>query len=118
MTGEQEDPSADSMASDESGADTSTVTADIPSSVNIQDISMDEGDSMLTAVETPVGLTTPTVSETQDAGTFNITHRSAMDGSIGNDTTTPTGPPIGLSPAPAENTPPSHAQCHASSISP
>jgi hypothetical protein len=106
MTGEQEDPSADSMASDESGADTSTVTADIPSSVNIQDISMDEGDSMLTAVETPVGLTTPTVSETQDAGTFNITHRSAMDGSIGNDAATPTGPPIGLSPAPAENTPP------------
>lgn len=107
MNGEQEDPSADSMASDESGADVSTVTAaDIQSSVNIQDISMDEGDSMLTAVETPVGLTTPTVSETQDAGTFNITHRSAMDGSMGPDATTPTGPPIGLSPAPTENTPP------------
>jgi hypothetical protein len=108
MTGEPEDPSADSMASDESGEPdiAGETTADIQSSVNIQDISMDEGDSMLTAVETPVGLTTPTVSETQDAGTFNITHRSAIDGSIANDATTPTAPPIGLSPAPAEAAPP------------
>lgn len=69
---------------------------------------MDEGDSMLTAVETPLGLTTPTVSEAQDAGTFNITHRSPLDGSLINDATTPTGPTMGLSPAQpiAANTPP------------
>ncbi|RDL39794.1 uncharacterized protein BP5553_04134 [Venustampulla echinocandica] len=96
MVGEAEDPNADSMASDESGeAEISAERAtDMQSPVNIQDISMDEGDSMLTAVETPLGLTTPTVSEAPDAGTFNITHRSAMDGS-----TTPTGPTMGLSPA-------------------
>lgn len=91
----------DSMVSDESGEPdiAGGNTADIQSAVNIQDISMDEGDSMLTAVETPLGLTTPTVSEAQDAGTFNITHRSGIDGSLINDATTPTGPTMGLSPA-------------------
>jgi hypothetical protein len=111
MVGEPEDPNADSMASDESeNADISggSVPEIQSTTVNIQDISMDEGDSMLTAVETPLGLTTPTVSEAQDAGTFNITHRSAIDGSMINDATTPTGPAIGLSPAQttAANTPP------------
>ncbi|KAK6594890.1 MYND finger [Botrytis cinerea] len=88
---------------------TDVSTADIQATnVNIQDVNMDENDSMLTAVETPLGLTTPTVSEAQDAGTFNITHRSAMDGSMINDATTPTGPTIGLSPAQPTtvNTPP------------
>ena len=110
LVGDQEDPNADSMASDESGEpEISAVPADIQTTVNIQDITMDEGDSMLTAVETPLGLTTPTVSEAQDAGTFNITHRSPLDGSLINEATTPTGPTmgIGLSPAqPATNTPP------------
>ena len=110
MVGETEDPNGDSMASDDSGDPEISVgnTADIQSTVNIQDISMDEGDSMLTAVETPLGLTTPTVSEAQDAGTFNITHRSVIDGSLINDATTPTGPAMGLSPAQATaaNTPP------------
>lgn len=110
VVGESEDPNADSMASDESGdPDIAGVNAaDIQSTVGIQDISMDEGDSMLTAVETPLGLTTPTVSEAQDAGTFNITHRSTINGSMINDATTPTGPTMGLSPAQptVANTPP------------
>ncbi|KAF7862599.1 hypothetical protein EAF04_007472 [Stromatinia cepivora] len=106
-----EDMNADSMASDESGEPdiTGVSTAEIQSTnVNIQDVNMDENDTMLTAVETPLGLTTPTVSEAQDAGTFNITHRSAIDGSMINDATTPTGPTIGLSPAQptTANTPP------------
>jgi hypothetical protein len=111
MVGEPEDPNADSMASDESG-DPEISGASVPeiqsTTVNIQDISMDEGDSMLTAVETPLGLTTPTVSEAQDAGTFNITHRSAIDSSMINDATTPTGPTMGFLPAQptAANTPP------------
>ncbi|KFY66924.1 hypothetical protein V496_01862 [Pseudogymnoascus sp. VKM F-4515 (FW-2607)] len=101
MGGEQEDPNGDSMVSDESGEpDIGSASTDIQPAVGIQDISMDdEGDSMITAVETPLGLTTPTVSEAQDAGTFNITHRSAIDGSLIADATTPTGPPMGLSPA-------------------
>lgn len=95
MGAEQEDSTADSMASDESGdPEVGVSTAnDIQSNVNIQDMTMDENDSMLTgmtAVEAPLGLATPTVSETQDTGAFNITHRSAIDGSLLNDATTPT----------------------------
>ncbi|CZT52056.1 related to samB [Rhynchosporium secalis] len=110
MVGENDDPNADSMASDESGEpEMSGVSAgDIDSTVNIQDITMEENDSMLTAVEAPLGLA-PTVSETQNAGTFNITHRNiAIDGIIMNDATTPTGPTmVGTSPAqPTANTPP------------
>ncbi|TVY31550.1 MYND-type zinc finger protein [Lachnellula subtilissima] len=111
MGGEPEDPNADSMASDES-VDPEISGASVPeiqsTTVNIEDINMDDGDSMLTAVETPLGLTTPTVSEAQDVGTFNITHRSAIDGSMINEATTPTGPTMGLSPAQqtATNTPP------------
>ncbi|QSZ36927.1 hypothetical protein DSL72_009018 [Monilinia vaccinii-corymbosi] len=106
-----EDANADSMASDESGEPEipGVSTAEIQTTtVNIQDANLDENDSMLTAVETPLGLTTPNVSEAQDAGSFNITHRSAMDGSMINDATTPTGPTIGLSPAQPTtvNTPP------------
>lgn len=95
---ESEDMNADSMASDESGEPD---ISGVQSPVGIQDITMEDGDgdSMLAAVETPLGLTTPTVSETHDAGTFNITHRSVIDGSIMNDATTPTGPTMGLSPA-------------------
>lgn len=101
-----EDPNGDSMASDESGEPeiTGPSTASIEAPVGIQDISVEEGDSMLTAVETPLGLTTPSVSETQETGTFNITHRSAMDGII-NDAATPTGPTMGLSPAQPTTTP-------------
>lgn len=107
-TADSEDLNADSMASDESGEPEISNSDIQTTTVNISDISMDEGDSMLTAVETPLGLTTPTVSEAQDAGTFNITHRSVLDGSIINEATTPTGPIIGLSPAQqaAANTPP------------
>ncbi|KAI9734465.1 MAG: hypothetical protein M1818_006854 [Claussenomyces sp. TS43310] len=101
MAGDSEDANGDSMASDESGEPdiAGGSAADIQSAVGIQDISIDENDSMLTAVETPLGLTTPTVSEAQDVGAFNITHRSAMDAISMNDATTPTGPTIGLSPA-------------------
>ena len=110
MVGELEDLNADSIASDKSGDPDARVSTanDMQSTVNIQDINKDEGDSMLTAVETPLGLTTPTVSEAQDADTFNITHRSAIDGSIIHDATTPTGPTLGLSPAQPTvvNTPP------------
>jgi hypothetical protein len=95
-----EDPNGDSMVSDESAEPdiAGGNTADTDSAVGLQDIGIEEGDSMLTAVETPLGLTTPSVAEANDAGAFNITHRS-LDGSLINDATTPTGPTMGLSPA-------------------
>ncbi|TDZ23461.1 MYND-type zinc finger protein samB [Colletotrichum orbiculare MAFF 240422] len=77
------------------------------SAVNIQDITMEEGDSLL-AGSTTMDLNTPTVSETQDTGAFNITHRGPVDVSTAATTApAPVAPIIGLSPnRPAMVTPP------------
>ncbi|UNI19175.1 hypothetical protein JDV02_005383 [Purpureocillium takamizusanense] len=105
-TVEGDDLNADSMPSDESPDAEMTGTADIQSAVGIQDISMEDGESMLTG--SSLELTNPTVSEAhQDAGTFNITHRAPIDGSIGNNANTAPVAPMGLSPnRPAMVTPP------------
>lgn len=85
------------MPSDESPDAEMTGTAEIQSEVGIQDITMDDGEGMLTGAS--LDLTTPTVSEThQDAGTFNITHRAPIDGSIANNASPTPVPPMGLSP--------------------
>lgn len=84
-----------------------TENTEIQTAVGIQDIAMEDGESML--AEASLDLTTPTVSQThQDAGTFNITHRSPIDGSVVNNNTTPTPvPQMGLSPnRPTMVTPP------------
>ncbi|KAM0670480.1 hypothetical protein ACQRIU_000875 [Beauveria bassiana] len=95
-TAEVDDINNDSMPSDESPDAEMTGTADMRSAVGIQDITMDDGEGML-ATES-LELTAATVSETQDTGAFNITHRSPIDGSIGSDVTPAPVPPIGLSP--------------------
>lgn len=100
---EHEDSNNDSIVSDASSEPNVTAAnTEVQTAVGIQDINMDEDDSMITAVESPMGLTTATVSEAPDAGTFNITHRSAVDGSLITDATTPTGPQMGLSPTQAD----------------
>jgi hypothetical protein len=91
--GESDDLNADSMQSDESPDAEMSGTAELQSAV--QDIAMDDGDSIITGAA--IEMTTPTVSETQEAGTFNITHRGPVDGSIAN-TAAPTQVPLGLSP--------------------
>ncbi|KAI9158807.1 MYND-type zinc finger protein samB [Paramyrothecium foliicola] len=96
-TVEADDLNGDSLPSDESPDAEMTGTAEMQSEVGIQDITMDDTEGMLTGAS--LELTAPTVSEThQDAGTFNITHRAPMDGSIGNTTNTTPVPPMGLSP--------------------
>ncbi|KAM3564901.1 hypothetical protein MY1884_000501 [Beauveria asiatica] len=95
-TTEVDDINNDSMPSDESPDAEMTGTADMRSAVGIQDITMDDGEGML-ATES-LELTAATVSETQDTGAFNITHRSPIDGSIGSDVAPAPVPPIGLSP--------------------
>jgi len=73
-----------------------TEEGDMQSAVGIQDITMEDGEGML--AEASLDLTTPTVSETHaDAGTFNISHRTPMDGVVTNTTPTPV-PQMGLSP--------------------
>jgi hypothetical protein len=105
-TADSDDLNGDSMQSDESPDAEMSGTGDLQTTVGIQDITMEEGDSILEAAA--IELTTPTVSETQEAGTFNITHRAPIDGSIVNTTTAPTPvPALGLSPnRPAMVTPP------------
>lgn len=96
-TAEADDTNADSLPSDDAGDTEMTDTGDIRSAVGIQDITMEDGEGILP--EESIDLTAPTVSEThQDAGTFNITHPSPLNGSIGNTTTPTPVPPIGLSP--------------------
>ncbi|KAJ9148293.1 MYND finger [Pleurostoma richardsiae] len=95
-TADSDDMNGDSMPSDENPDAEMSGTADMQGTVGIQDIAMEEGDSILAGAS--LDLTTPTVSETQDAGTFNITHRAPIDGSIVNTTAATPVPPIGLSP--------------------
>lgn len=105
-TAEADDINGDSLPSDESPETEMTGTADIQSAVGIQDITMEDGETIIAGAA--LDLTTPTVSEThQDAGTFNITHRTPIDGSIVNNTTPTPVPQIGLSPSrPTMITPP------------
>lgn len=74
-------------------------TGELQPAVGIQDIAMEDGEALITGAA--IELTTPTVSETQEAGTFNITHTHqgpVVDGSIGNAATPTQGTTIGLSP--------------------
>lgn len=93
-TADSDDLNGDSMQSDDSPDAEMSGTADIQE-VGIQDISMEGEDSIL--AETSIDLTPPNGSDNQQDGTFNITHRTPMDGSIMNTTPTP-GPTLGLSP--------------------
>ena len=104
MSGESDDAQVDDIASDESGGpeNAGEPLVDIRPGVDIQE--MDERDSMLDAVEAPLGFTAPNASEAQDADAFNITHRSAVDGSIINATPAATATNLAFSPAqPAGN---------------
>ncbi|PCD37395.1 hypothetical protein AU210_005894 [Fusarium oxysporum f. sp. radicis-cucumerinum] len=105
-TADADDINGDSMPSDESPETEMTGTDNLQSAVGIQDITMEDGDTMLGG--TALDLATPTVSEThQEASTFNINHRGPMDGSIANNNTPAPVPAIGLSPnRPTLNTPP------------
>ncbi|KAI6781248.1 MYND-type zinc finger protein samB [Emericellopsis cladophorae] len=96
-TSASEDINGDGVTSDESPDTEMTGTGDIQPPVGIQDITMEGDESML--ADASLELATPTVSEThQEAGTFNITHRSPIDGSVvTNNTPTPV-PQMGLSP--------------------
>lgn len=112
-TAEVDDMNGDSMPSDEAPDAEMTGTTHMQSTVGIQDISMEGEDSML--ADGALDLDAPTVSETrQDGGTFNITRRAPLDGSIDGSivttaNTTPV-PPVSLSPnRPAMTAPPQPA---------
>jgi hypothetical protein len=95
-TTESEDINAESVASDENPDTDMADNGGLQPAVGIQDITMEDGESMLAGAS--LDLTTPTVSEThQDGDTFNITHRTSIDGSVNTGAQTPV-PQMGLSP--------------------
>lgn len=98
--GATEDPNNDSILSDESGvaeiSGDSTTTIQSPVNVDIQEIGMDEDESMLSAVESRLGLNQNTVSDAQDVGVFN--HRFTLNGSAAENNTLQTGPNLGFMP--------------------
>jgi hypothetical protein len=67
----------------------------IQNDIHMQDI-VDADESMLDAGATPVAIPPP--SEGNEAETFNITHRTALDGSLINPGVTPTPPGMAFSP--------------------
>lgn len=99
-SGDSDDANGEEAASEASAANEGLdePMIDIQATVDIQGV--EDQDSMLDAVATPLGLTAPNVSEGQEAETFNITHRSAIDGSIINTNVAPTNNTIGFPPAP------------------
>ncbi|KJZ75516.1 hypothetical protein HIM_04979 [Hirsutella minnesotensis 3608] len=83
---ETDDLHTDGIPSDESPDAVMTGTADMQSAVGIQDISMDDGETMIAGASLEIN---------------NLTHRGApMDGSIGTNVTQTPVPPIGSSPRP------------------
>ncbi|KAF3760161.1 hypothetical protein M406DRAFT_296802 [Cryphonectria parasitica EP155] len=105
-TAESDDLNGDSMQSDEAPEADISGPADIQE-VGIQEIAMEEGDSIMTGSRIDLD-DTPNDSDPQEPGTFNITHRTPIDGSIINPTpAVAPGPLLGLSPnRPAMVTPP------------
>ena len=99
-SGDSDDANGEEMASETSAVNGNIdePMVDIQTTVDIQEA--EDQDSILDAVATPLDLTAPNASEGQEAETFNITHRSAIDGSIINANVTPTNNTIGFPPAP------------------
>ncbi|KAL7794963.1 hypothetical protein V8C37DRAFT_375071 [Trichoderma ceciliae] len=96
-TAESDDFNGDSMPSDEAPDAEMTGAAEIQSAVGIQDITMDDSEAILAG--DALDLSDPTASEAhQDAETFNIAHRTNLDGSIGDNMTHTPVAPVGLSP--------------------
>jgi hypothetical protein len=87
---------ADSIVSDESQDTEMSGTGDMQPAVGVQEITVEDGESIMGGGG--IELTTPTVSETQEAGTFNITHQGPVDGSVPTNNTPTPVPTIGFSP--------------------
>jgi len=94
---EPDDLNAESITSEDSPDAEMSGTGEIQPEVEVQGITVEDGDSIMAGG--PIDLTTPTASEAQDAGTFNITHQGGpVDGSVATNNTPTPVPAIGLSP--------------------
>lgn len=97
-SGDSDDANGEEVASETSVVNEILDEAmiDIQTTVDIQEAE----DPMLDAVTAPLGLTAQNVSEGQEAETFNITHRSAIDGSMINANVAPANPNVVFPPPP------------------
>ncbi|KAL8830355.1 MAG: hypothetical protein Q9170_005768 [Blastenia crenularia] len=99
-SGDSDDANGEELASEASAANENLdePMVDVQAAVDIQGV--EDQDAMTDTMATPLGLTGQNVSEGQEAETFNITHRSPIDGSIINTNVTPAPPNIGFPPEP------------------
>ncbi|KAK4127865.1 hypothetical protein N657DRAFT_232416 [Parathielavia appendiculata] len=93
---EPDDMNTDSITSEDSPDAEMSGTGDLQPEVGGPDITVEDSDSIMAGGA--IDLTTPTASETQDAGTFNITHQGPVDGSVDTNNTPTPVPAMGLSP--------------------
>lgn len=98
---ESDDPIGDESAvsgDDAAGPANQQPIVDVQSGVPMPNV--DNDDDLLDGENAPLTLTIPDESEPQEAETFNITHRNAVDGSILNTNATPVNGQLTFSPVP------------------
>ncbi|KAL2011535.1 hypothetical protein VTN00DRAFT_4253 [Thermoascus crustaceus] len=102
-SGESDDANGEdsTMGDDNVSGEAAEPIVGVQNGMEIDDVG--DRESMLEEVSNPHGLTMTGPSEGQDAETFNITHRSAVDGSMINTATTQANGTIGFSPTQAAN---------------
>ncbi|KAL8874439.1 MAG: hypothetical protein Q9174_000232 [Haloplaca sp. 1 TL-2023] len=95
-SGDSDDAIGEENASEASGVNENLdePMVDVQATVEIQGV--EDQDVMADTIATPLGLAAQNVSEGQEAETFNITHRSPIDGSIINTNVAPPTPTLGL----------------------
>ena len=98
-SGESDDANGEESAGSEDAgpADSAETIVDVQSGMSIQGV--DDAENLLDSGTTPLPITIPNPSEPAEPETFNITHRSSLDGHIVNAPTPQVTGTIGRSPA-------------------
>ncbi|KAI9666834.1 MAG: hypothetical protein M1829_005637 [Trizodia sp. TS-e1964] len=100
MSDDSEDTNADELPSDESGDTERGIGRIISVQSRLLDMgTMEDQDGMLD-MQTPMALAAPDPSQLPEVETFNITHRTTVEGSLINTTTTVTQAEMGFPTAP------------------
>ncbi|KAL2119410.1 hypothetical protein VTJ04DRAFT_6371 [Mycothermus thermophilus] len=105
---EPDDAHGDSIASADSPDAEMSGTGEAQTTVSVQEIAVEDGEGIMSTGAIELEAST-TVSENQEAGTFNITHQGPVDASVtANNTPRPVAP-MGLRPTLTNQPPPTMA---------